>query len=131
MIYTSYLSSLKNGKGKAISIMRHLPTSLQKYNIVEYPLLAPSSKLLRVYKDGIIDEKEYTKIFNKYLDKLDCDYVYNTLMTFAIDDDITLYCCEKFKDEDNNIIFCHRHIVAEWFRKHGYKCGELLMPKKK
>ena len=34
------------------------------------------------------------------------------------DEDIALICYEKPSD------FCHRHLVAEWFRNHGHNCEE-------
>lgn len=33
--------------------------------------------------------------------------------------DVALLCCEKPSD------FCHRHLVADWFRKNGVPCEEL------
>ena len=37
------------------------------------------------------------------------------------DIDIALLCYEKPDD------FCHRHLVADWLNKNGYKCEEYVI----
>ncbi len=46
----------------------------------------------------------------------------DTLNVHEVADDLygkILLCYEKPEN------FCHRHILAEWLRKNGYKCEEL------
>lgn len=39
------------------------------------------------------------------------------------ENDIALICYEKPTD------FCHRHLVADWLNKNGFKCDEYLFNK--
>ena len=66
MIYTTYLSNLKNlpndEKTKKYLITRWKPRNtidVKKYNLEWAPQLAPTELTLAKYKDGSIDCKEY------------------------------------------------------------------------
>ena len=72
-----------------------------------YKSLCPEWDLVQQYKNGKISEKEYVLLYCKNnLDVLDPQKVYNDLGNDAI-----LLCWEKPG------IFCHRQIVARWFKK--------------
>jgi len=65
--------------------------------------LNPPDFLLRGYKNGAIDEKEYEEIYQQQiLSKLDPLEIYNKLKGKVI-----LCYCGKDK-------FCHRHLVLKW-----------------
>ena len=70
------------------------------------------------------DNDYYIKCFNEQVlwnlnptdviaDLSQLDYGFN-----IGENDICLLCYEKPTD------FCHRHLVAEWFRKNGFNCEE-------
>ena len=111
MIYTTYFAKTKSieEKDKLVSITRFPPKNI---NMKSFQKLAPSKELLKKYKaDG--DKEHFKNEFNKYLDSLD-------VKAFAEFLDGYMLCCyEKSTD------FCHRHLVAEWFRRNGYDCEEL------
>jgi uncharacterized protein (DUF488 family) len=81
----------------------------------DYKKLTPKWWFLKKYKDDG-DEKFYTEQFRKeVLDALDAKQVYNELGENAI-----LLCWEKTGK------FCHRHLVAKWFKeKLGVEVNEL------
>lgn len=78
-----------------------------------YPKLAPPWELLNKYKNGLPWD-EYVAIYTRdVLDKLDPHKVYQELGEHSV-----LFCYEKLGDD------CHRHIVSDWLRKHGYDVSE-------
>ena len=117
MIYTSYFSSKKYNKEKAISISRWN----KFWDGPVYPLLAPSETLLFWWKDlpehaRQLEEckKQYTDAYYKEtLAQLNPHWVAQAL------EGKVLLCYEKSED------FCHRHLVAEWLRSYGYEVKEL------
>lgn len=75
-----------------------------------YPALAPKKAFWKIWHDNIgkISEEENNRYYikeywNQVLSKLDPENVYNEL------DNSALLCYE------DNMQFCHRHIVAAWF----------------
>ncbi len=65
------------------------------------------------------DNNDYIKHFHEeVLSPLDAQKVYRELCQLAGSSDIVLLCYEKSGD------FCHRHLVAEWFREHEIPCEE-------
>lgn len=75
-----------------------------------YPALAPKLSFWKIWHDNIgkISEEENNKYYieeyyKQVLSKMDPEEVYNELI------DSVLLCYE------NNMEFCHRHIVAAWF----------------
>jgi uncharacterized protein (DUF488 family) len=71
-----------------------------------FPDLAPTKGLLFNFKHKVITEKEYVRIYiEEILDKLDPQQTYNKLGENAV-----LLCYERAGE------FCHRRIVAEWFK---------------
>ena len=112
MIYTSYFANYRNFSSKdVISIARWAPSGFAN-NV--YPDLYPPADLLRDYKDGKVSEEEYTRRYKReVLAKFNPVAMYKEL------DGKVLLCYEK------KGAFCHRNIVAEWFRFYGYECEEL------
>ena len=117
MIYTSYFSSKKYNKEDGISIARY--NKFWKGNSYQY--LYPSPRLLAWWKSLTKEEQLKNENINQYCQA----YYEETLMdlnphTVAAElDGKVLLCYEKSED------FCHRHIVAEWLERYGYKVKEL------
>ena len=71
--------------------------------------LAPEGKWLRGFKAGELDEKEYTRLYNKkILENLDPHKVWADLVSIN-GSDATILCYEKAGE------FCHRQLVSFWF----------------
>jgi len=112
MIHTSYFANIKN-----------LPTSMKKISISrvspdwanideELKELAPSSNLLRRYKDGLVSKEMYEVEYIEQLRNLDPFEIGNKI------EDSAILCYEKSGD------FCHRHIVSSWLSEFGFDIEE-------
>ena len=127
MIYTTYLSNLKNlpndEKTKKYLITRWKPRNtidVKKYNLEWAPQLAPTELTLAKYKDGSIDWKEYRQ---RYIDEsfdnpLFIDGLKEIVEYNDKGYDIFLICYEK------NDSTCHRSILKEILQINNYKCKE-------
>ena len=83
----------------------------------QYLDVAPTESILRNYKSNTGEYRakveRYVKDYNQsVLEKLDPAKVFKDL------DGKILLCYEKPTD------FCHRHLLAEWLREHGFPCKE-------
>jgi len=109
---TSYFAKVRNLYGaNLISIALKTPPGFKG---TIYTRLAPTYELLNKWKNKKINEREYIEEYLQILNKLDPHKIYQQLGEDAI-----LLCYEKSGD------FCHRHIVADWFKKYGYDVEEL------
>lgn len=110
---TSYFAKVKKLYGaNLVSIAGKTPDGFRG---TIYSKLAPKYEWWKEWKDNHLDEEWYRKkYYTTVLDKLDPHKIYQQLGEDAI-----LCCYEKSGD------FCHRHIVAEWFKKYGYDVEEL------
>ena len=127
MIYTTYLSNLKNlpndEKTKKYLITRWKPRNtidVKKYNLEWAPQLAPTELTLAKYKDGSIDWKEYRQ---RYIDESFSNPLFIDGLKEIIEYndegyDIFLICYEK------NDSTCHRSILKEILQINNYKCEE-------
>ena len=127
MIYTTYLSNLKNlpndDKTKKYLITRWKPRNtidVKKYNLEWAPQLAPTELTLAKYKDGSIDWKEYRQ---RYIDESFSNPLFIDGLKEIVDYndkgyDIFLICYEK---DDST---CHRSILKEILQINNYKCEE-------
>lgn len=128
MIYTSYFAKLKSLPDNIIpiSICGKAP---DWYKGLQYKKLAPKYDFFMEWKKNH-DNDYYIKCFNEQvLDKLDATYTFVELKALCgvpimEDVDICLICYEKPSD------FCHRHLVADWFKKNGYECEEWVQEEK-
>lgn len=125
---TSYFAKLKQIK-YPVSIAAKAPVWYTALGKPEYKKLAPTYSILNAYKNGGVEKGDtelYTRRFNnEVLSKLDILNVLFDLNEFygsdgVALDELTLLCYEKPGD------FCHRHLVADWIRKHGYNCEEVV-----
>lgn len=117
MIYTSYFANLKNLPCTVtpIAICGKTPDF---YCGLTYKKLAPKYSFFKIWKETH-DNDYYIKHFNKLvLDELNADKVVEELSELSSTEDFALICYEKPGD------FCHRHLVADWLNKYGYKCKE-------
>lgn len=108
---TSYFAKYK-GKN-AVSIAGKTPDGF-KGRI--YKKLAPHYSWWKIWKDKHSTKEWYTqKYYETVLNKLNAQEIYDDL-----GEDAVLLCYEKSGE------FCHRHIVAEWFKKElGINITEL------
>jgi uncharacterized protein (DUF488 family) len=116
---TSYYSKYKNNN--AISIAGKCPDWFDGKGTREYKKLAPKYWFFAKYKDKndehYMDEKFYIENYKKeVLDKLNAKQVLKELceiLKIEITDNpnIVLLCWESSEK------FCHRHLVAKWFKE--------------
>ena len=108
MIYTGYFSKVKDYKSSGltvVSISRTEPFPVDG----KLTLLAPEESILWKYKNGEIDEMEYTSLYLDQLDRIGIRDILLGIHTFG--DDVVLVCWEA-PDK-----FCHRHILADYINK--------------
>ena len=113
MIYTSnYDTVLKYPElaDRLVSIAQHTHPAFVGPREIR---LAPPMCLVECYKRGIIDQIKFEKDFRKdVLDHMDARELAKEL-------DNKILLCYEPKGE-----FCHRQIVAQWFKEHGVMCSE-------
>ena len=131
MIYTSYFAKLKSLPDYIvpISICCKAP---DWYTGLQYKKLAPKYDFFMKWKENH-DNDYYIKCFNEQvLDKLNAQKVVQELNNLidgimlnpkifhdqSLIPDIAIICYEKPGD------FCHRHLVADWLNKNGFRCEE-------
>ena len=135
MIYTSYFAKLKSLPDNIIpiSISGKAP---DWYTGVQYKKLAPKYDFFMKWKENH-DNDYYIKCFN--------ERVLNVISAKEVLSDIYKLLPEKFKDNLESDIynwfdnpfnhialicyekpsdFCHRHLVADWLNKNGFRCEE-------
>lgn len=125
MLYTTYLSKLKNIPENALKLIitRFPPKYL---NLNEYPntyivkQLAPSIQLLTQYKKNN-DWNWYVKEFQLEMQtRKDMIKAINRLKEILDDEeDVYLICYEK------DYTKCHRNLIARKLQQEGYNCKEL------
>lgn len=122
MIYTSYFAKINKLPDNVvpISICGKAP---DWYTGLQYKKLTPKYDFFMEWK-RTHDNDYYIKCFNEQvLSKLTVEEVIMDLSKldygFNVGEDaVCLMCYEKPTD------FCHRHLVADWLNKNGYKCEE-------
>ena len=123
MIYTTYFAKLKSLPSDIIPIAI-CGKAPEGYKGLQYKKLAPKYDFFMEWK-RTGDNDYYIKCFKEQvLDKLDA---LETLLEISEIagfhnrfNDIALVCYEKPSD------FCHRHLVADWLKEHGYECEEFV-----
>ena len=126
MIYTTYLSNLKNlpeENSIKFLITRWKPRNtidVKKYNLEWRPNLAPTELTLAKYKDESITWSEYRQLFidESFENQLFMDGLQEAMNYNDEGLDVFLICYEK----DDSI--CHRSILKEIFEINGYECKE-------
>ena len=112
MIYTGYYSKIKDYRDaglKVVSISRTMPDAVNVDGKI--PFLCPDDSLLFGYKNGEIDEMEYT---SKYLHKLGFFGAINIIQEIRRYGNNVVLLCWEAPDK-----FCHRHILADYLNKNS------------
>lgn len=135
MVYTSYFGKMKSFPPNVtpIAICGGIPEWYKEKGYLWYKKVAPKWEFFQVWKQTH-DNDYYIRNFNALvLDKLSPHRVaadIPLMLPFETreqmqsdvwcseDVHVALLCYEKPED------FCHRHLVAEWLNKNGYKCEE-------
>lgn len=109
MIYTACISDKEKPKGRLIAVTKQRP---KNWPHESKPILGPSWRLLKAYKNGYITQEEFKK---RYLAEMRHLYRSTTILkSFAkesMTDDIVLCCyCKQGS-------FCHRDILKEILEK--------------
>ena len=115
--YTTYYANVRNLPNGVvpISIAGWAPDG---WRGLEYKRIAPKWWFFKEWKENH-DDDFYIRNFKKeVLDALNPDKVWNDLRRMSEGAPFALVCYEKPTD------FCHRHLVAEWLRRHGYAIEE-------
>lgn len=117
MIYTTYFGKLRTLPPEIvqISIAGKAPDS---WTGLEYKKLAPKYKFFQEWKLTHDDQYYINCYWDQVLNHLDVYTTYHELRGLAQSDDFAIVCYEKPED------FCHRHIVAEWFKREGLQVEE-------
>lgn len=118
-IYTSYFANLAKIPDGIIPISISCKPP-KGYNGLEYKVLAPSHTLLSAWHKNH-DENYYREVFCNKLDELNAHNIIGVLEYMSKGRDIVLVCYERPEN------FCHRHLVAEWLCKNGYKTEEMIL----
>ena len=109
MIITgSYFSNMRDNNIKYVSIATYPPkgVSIESIDILKpsFVPLGMSKSLLRLYKDGDIDKKEYTEIYKGHLER-NKDTVITEIA--KINSTVIALVCWERSD------FCHRDLVLD------------------
>jgi hypothetical protein len=117
MLYTTYFAKLRTLPPDItpVSICGKAP---EWYMGAQYKKLAPKWDFFQEWKKTH-DNHFYVKSFDgQVLSMLDAKQVYDELTAMTLSADIALVCYEKPES------FCHRHLVANWFRENGFAIKE-------
>lgn len=121
-IFTGYYALIKSyveANIYPVAISRYIPKSLSHIGLEHYVKLAPSDNLLWKLKEHLVDEDRYERIFREgTLKGLNPFEVQEDLASISKGNHVILLCYEA-PDK-----FCHRHIVADWFKENGIPVGE-------
>ena len=132
MIYTSYFDNVKNilakePNAKLISIAGRTPESI---DCEKFKPLMPHYSWWKEWHDKFEGQLESEESKNWYIKQY-----YTTILSGLVPLDVArrlkdlaewkrpifILCYETPKR------FCHRHLVAEWFRKAGIDCEEFVI----
>ena len=123
-MYTGYFALLKHYDAAGLVPVAICGKVPEWYNGTRYSALAPRYGFFHEWKDGSHrgDNDWYVERFHdEVLSQLVPQKVLDDLKEMCPDlDRIVLLCYEKPSD------FCHRHLVAKWFRDNGTNCTEYI-----
>lgn len=124
MIYTSYFANIKNLPENIIPISI-CGKSPEGYKGLEFKSLAPKYWFFKEWKENKDNDFYIENYYKEVLKHTTVREVLLGILTLLKSNgyennnyDICLVCYEKPED------FCHRHLVAQWFRDNGIKCYE-------
>ena len=120
MIFTGYYGKLKKYKEFGIEPIAVSGKVPDFYDGLTYPDFAPRYNVFQKWKNGEIDNSQYTQKYKFHLDTLDNDEIKNDFGPYNVEGkDCVLLCYEKSGE------FCHRHALADWLEENfGFKIEE-------
>lgn len=120
MYYTSYFGKMKNIKGYQYGPFAVITANKPKFldsSVLDWSFLGPEYLNVVAYKNKEITEEEYSKRYLSYLEESWPRF--ENFLQFNYCKNIVLLCYEK-PDK-----FCHRHLLAQFLRDHGFECEEI------
>ena len=119
MIYTGYYANVKKYKEAGLVPVAISGTTPKFFDGLTYKEFAPRKEMFQKWKNGEIDNFEYTEMYKDYLDTLDKEEIKQDFDSPHSCSNMILLCYEKTGD------FCHRHILADWLEENfGYRVEE-------
>lgn len=119
MYYTSYFGNIKKidkTKYQLAAISNEKPSFCDE-SVLDWSFLGPWKQLLSDYKNNIISEEEYARLYTENLEaiwpSLERWFMMNERRNIVM-------LCYEAKGK-----FCHRHILSKFLNEHGFECKEL------
>lgn len=117
MIYTCYFAGLGDRSGRAISLCRQQPP---KFKLPLAEELCPPFGMYWKFMNGRMSFARFAQIYRQRFGLLDPKTVAEKY------DGKILVAWEGYEDKEKTVLKpSHRHIMAEWLRRHGFPCEEL------
>jgi len=108
--------------GFRVLITRYYPRGVKKSNFDQWIRgLSPNPELLKFYKSGEIDWKEFENKFRNQMDSNhQCKEMIQTLAHLATIENVTLLCYEKNGNP------CHRYMIEGFVQEHMEQPQKIL-----
>ena len=112
----------EDSDGTRILITRYYPRGVRKDHFDEWVReLSPSAELLKGYKEGIINQEQFTvQFFSQINSNVASLEALQSISEMAKKSNITLLCYERDGE------FCHRHLVNDMVLHEMGKMPEIL-----
>jgi len=122
-IYTSYYAKVKELRENNIVPISISLKSPEWFNGLSIRDFAPEWSFMKLPKE------EYKKAYFKKLDSININIPLRHVQSIAGDKDVALLCFESLKT-DRHDDWCHRTMLAEWFKKnHNFNMIEFITQK--
>lgn len=124
MIYTCYFSGLGDRSGRAVSVCYQQPP---KFRLPVEERLCPPFGMYWKFLRGRMSVAQFSQIYCMRFSILDpAEFAQKY-------DGLILTSWEGYEDKaKTKLKFSHRHLIAEWLKRHGFECEELdPMPRKR
>jgi len=119
MLYTTYFAKWRSIPSD-IAVVSICGKAPDWYQGIQYKKLAPRWGFFSEWKKNH-NNHFYVERFNQeVLAHFDAKQVYDELTAITGSRDIALVCYERPEQ------FCHRHLVANWFRENGFAIKEYV-----